>query len=152
MNKRQDMKSMAEDEAAIITEFQAFLNIDAKYEHLFELAEQLPVLEAEQKTDENLVKGCQSKLWFSLQEINGKYRLLADSDSFVIKGIAALLARLIGGRSAAEIQNLSMDFIDRLEIWKLPSERNNGLIAMLDHIKNQVAGGEVSEPHIESEI
>jgi cysteine desulfuration protein SufE len=151
MNKRQDMKSMAEDEAAIITEFQAFPNIDAKYEHLFELAEQLPVLEAEQKTDENLVKGCQSKLWFSLQEINGKYTLLADSDSFVIKGIVALLARLIDGRSSAEIQNLSMDFIDRLEIWKLPSERNNGLIAMLDHIKNQVAGGEVSEHHPGSE-
>jgi len=56
----------------------------------------------------------------------------------VIKGIAALLVRLIEGRSAAEIQRINLDFIDETGIWKLPSERNNGLLAMLEHIQSQV--------------
>jgi len=65
---------------------------------------------------------------------------MADSDSLVIKGIAALLARIIAGRRAEEIKQLSMDFVDKLQIWKLASERNNGLMSMLRDIKDRVSG------------
>jgi cysteine desulfuration protein SufE len=112
--------------------------VDAKYAYLLELSERLPPMDGGDQHAGNLVDGCQSKLWFLLKEEDGKFTLQADSDSFVIKGIAALLVRLVEGRSAAEIERISLDFIDRLNIWKLPSERNNGLVAMLNHIKEQV--------------
>jgi cysteine desulfuration protein SufE len=91
------------------------------------------------KNDETLVKGCQSKLWFFLYQEQGHYYLQADSDSLVIKGIAALLARLINGRSAEEVCAIQMDFLDQLKLWKLASNRNNGLVAMLEHIHQQAA-------------
>jgi cysteine desulfuration protein SufE len=91
------------------------------------------------KTEGNLVKGCQSQLWFNLTQKNGRYSLQMDSDSMLIKGIGALLVRLVEGRTGDEIQSITFDFLDELEIWKLASDRNNGLKAMLGHLKQQVA-------------
>jgi len=136
-NKKAPLKSIRAVEEEIIGEFQELDDVDAKYIHLFQLGAEMPPMEPALKTDENLVRGCQSVLWFHLTENDGKMTLSADSDSLVIKAIAALLARVIAGRSPAEVENIRMDFIDQLQIWKLASERNNGLIAMLDHIKNQ---------------
>jgi len=89
------------------------------------------------KTNANLVKGCQSKLWFFLREESGRFNLSADSDSMVIKGIAALLVQLVEGRTAEEISLITLDFLDHIQIWKLASARNNGLVAMLDHLHQQ---------------
>jgi cysteine desulfuration protein SufE len=136
-NENGRLKSIRAVEEEIIDEFQEFEDVDAKYIHLFQLGADMPTMNPALKTDQNFVKGCQSKLWFHLTESDGKLTLSADSDSLVIKAIAALLARIVEGRSPAEIENISMDFIDQLQIWKLASERNNGLIAMLDHIKDQ---------------
>lgn len=132
------MLTLDKVEEAIIDEFHSLPDVDAKYGYLLELSERLPPMDGEDKHAGNLVGGCQSKLWFLFKEENGKFTLQADSDSFVIKGIAALMVRLVEGRSAEEIQRISLDFIDRLNIWKLPSERNNGLVAMLNHIKEHV--------------
>lgn len=126
-------------EAAIIQEFDTLPDVDAKYAHLFKLAEALPVMDPILKTDANRVQGCQSTLWFDLNCHDGEVNLSADSDSLVIKGIAALLIRVLDGAAPEDVQHLSMDFIDQLHIWKLPSQRNNGLMAMLDHIKSQAA-------------
>lgn len=131
------MKPIEALEKEIIDEFQDLVDVDAKYVYLFKLGNDLPELDASFKNDENLVKGCQSTLWFHLYEDQGLLYLDADSDSMVIKGIAALFVKLINGRRAEEVTNVRMDFIDRLNIWKLASERNNGLMAMLDHIKHQ---------------
>jgi cysteine desulfuration protein SufE len=131
------METMKELEQEIIKEFEKFPDIGAKYAHLFAIGEALPMLDMDYKTEENLVDGCQSKLWFFLSVNDGKYYLAVDSDSLVIKGIAALIVRLVDGRTRDEIQQISMDFIDELEIWKLPSERNNGLMAMLEHLRTQ---------------
>jgi len=111
--------------------------VDSKYNHLFQLGEALPPMDPAMKNETSKVKGCQSELWFHLTVDKGKLTLNADSDSMVIKAIAALLARVVKDRSPVEIQNISLDFIDDLGIWKLPSERNNGLLAMLSHIKKQ---------------
>lgn len=136
-NQKNHLKSIKAVEEEIITEFQELDDVDAKYIHLFQLGAELPPMDPAQKTDQNLVRGCQSTLWFHLAENDGKLTLSADSDSLVIKAIAAMLARVVEGRTPAEIQSINMDFIDELKIWKLSSERNNGLLAMLDHIKKQ---------------
>jgi cysteine desulfuration protein SufE len=133
------MKSLEAAEKEIIEEFGEFTDIDAKYAHLFKLGEELPPMDNSLKNEQTLVKGCQSKLWFHLYQEQGHFYLLADSDSLVIKGIAALLARLIHGRSAEEVGAIQMDFVDQLKLWKLASNRNNGLVAMLEHIHQQAA-------------
>jgi cysteine desulfuration protein SufE len=132
------MKTLTAIEKEIIDEFQELPDIDAKYAYLFQLGDHLPPMNPAMKTDANLVKGCQSKLWFWLHQEDGRFYLEADSDSMVIKGIAALLIRLIDGRSGEELANLSIDFIDEIKIWKLASGRNTGLMAMLDHIHHAV--------------
>ena len=128
------MKTIQTIESEIIEAFEALETVDEKYAYLFKLADNLPPMDPELKTDENQVKGCQSSLWFHLTQQVGRFHLKADSDSMVIKGISALLVRLVEGRTAEEVLRINMDFIDRIKVWKLASERNNGLMAMLDHI------------------
>ena len=140
------MKSIKTIEKEIIAEFQQLPDVDAKYSHLFQLADQLPPMNPEFKTDHNLIKGCQSDLWFQMTEIDGRVYLEADSDSLVIKGIAALLIRLIQGRKREELANIRMNFLDEIKIWKLASGRNSGLMAMLDYI-HQAARAKDDEGH-----
>jgi cysteine desulfuration protein SufE len=139
------MKSIEAVEKEIIVEFEQFSNIDSKYSHLFKLGNDLPEMNPSLKNEDTLVKGCQSKLWFQLSQDDGKLHLHVDSDSMVIKGIGALFVRLVEGRQAEEIGNLSLDFIDRLNVWKLASDRNNGLLAMIDHLHKQAEA--LSEEH-----
>ena len=131
------MKTVKEVEKEIVEAFQKLSSVDAKYAYLFELAEDLPDMLPALKSNENLVSGCQSKLWFYLHEESGQFNLSADSDSMVIKGIAALLIQLVEGRTAEDISQITLDFIDELNILKLASARNNGLVAMLDHLHQQ---------------
>ncbi|HAF49079.1 SufE family protein [Vibrio sp.] len=139
------MKSIEQTEQEIIEEFEQFPDIDSKYSHLFKLGNDLPEMNPSLKNEDTLVKGCQSKLWFQLSQDDGKLHLHVDSDSMVIKGIGALFVRLVEGRQAEEIGNLSLDFIDRLNVWKLASDRNNGLLAMIDHLHKQAEA--LSEEH-----
>jgi cysteine desulfuration protein SufE len=149
------MKSIQALERELIASFEALSTIDEKYALLFQLGENLPPMKPALKTDENLVRGCQSTLWFHLTQEAGRFHLQADSDSMVIKGIAALLVRLVEGRTVEEIQTINMDFIDKIKVWKLASERNNGLMAMLDHIhllaRSERAGQEPGLPNHENE-
>ena len=95
------------------------------------------------------MRGCQSDLWFDLQYRDGRFTLRADSDSMVIKGIAGLLVRIIENCPPMDIHRLNLNFLDELQIWKLASERNNGLMAMLDHIRRLAAAelGEIDSTH-----
>lgn len=131
------MKTIKEVEKEFIEAFQNLSSVDAKYTYLFQLGNDLPDMLPAEKSNANLVKGCQSKLWFYLHEDAGQFKLSADSNSMVIKGIAALMVQLVRGRTVDEITQITLDFIDDLNIWKLPSARNNGLIAMLDHLHQQ---------------
>ena len=124
-------------EEEILAEFDALPDVDAKYMHLFQQGLDLPTLDPALKTEKNRVRGCQSDLWFHLDWKNGRLHLSAESDSMVISGIAALLVRLVEGCHPEDIEALNLDFIDQLDIWKLPSERNNSLVAMLDHLKTE---------------
>jgi cysteine desulfuration protein SufE len=131
------MKSIIDVENEIVREFLNLPDIDARYEYLFQLADKVQPLDPPLKTDENLVEGCQSKVWFHLHDNNGQVFLETDSDSMVIKGITALLTRIVNGRHPEEINQISLDFIDKIQIWKLPSQRNNGLLALLQNLKVQ---------------
>ncbi len=131
------MTSIESQEQEIIAEFNQLETVDAKYAHLFKLAEALPHMPAALKTDANLVKGCQSTLWFNIHVEQGRLYLSADSDSLVIKGIAALLVKLVEGRHPAEVLTVDFDFLDQIGLWKLESRQNPGLVAMLAHLKRQ---------------
>ena len=124
-------------EADIIAEFEALPDVDAKYMHLFQLGLDLPPLDPSLKTEANQVRGCQSDLWFHLESKDGRLHLAAESESMVISGIAALLVRIVNGCRPEEIDQLNLDFINQLEITKLPSQRNNSLVAMLDHLQGK---------------
>jgi len=139
------MKSIKQTEQEIIEEFEQFPDIDSKYGYLFKIGNDLPEMDPSIKNDDTLVDGCQSKLWFLLSQEDAKLRLHLDSDSMVIKGIGALLVRLVEGRKLEEIKNINLGFLDALNIWKLASERNNGLLAMIDHLHKQAEG--LSEEH-----
>ncbi len=139
------MQSIKEIENEIVREFDALPDIDAKYAHLFRLGEALPVMDPAFKNDDTLVRGCQSALWFYFSLDKGQCHLQADSDSMMIKGLAALFVRLINGQEPAAVVNISLDFIDRISVSKLASNRNNGLLTMLDHIKNEAK--RLSEQH-----
>lgn len=138
-------ETLKDREQAILEEFDALPDVDAKYMHLFQLGLDLPALEPSLKTEDKRVRGCQSDLWFHLECRDGHLHLAAESDSMVISGIAAILVRLIEGCQPEDITDLNLDFIDRLEIWKLPSERNNSLVAMLDHLKNEARNYRAAE-------
>ena len=129
--------SIVDVEDELVREFLNLPDIDARYEYLFQLAEEVQPLDPKLRTDENLVEGCQSKVWFHLYCNNGQVILESDSDSMVIKGIMALLSRIVNGRHPEEINEISLDFIDKILIWKLPSKRNNGLLAILQSLKAQ---------------
>ncbi len=140
------MQTLSDTVREIVASFTALNTVDDKYALLFQLAASLPPMEPSLKTDDNLVKGCQSSLWFHLEQESQRFHLEADSDSLVIKGIAALIVRLIEGRTAEEILSINMNFIDQIKIWKLPSERHNGLMAMLDHIHSRARSAQAGEP------
>lgn len=131
------MKSIQQIEQEIIEEFAQWPDIDSKFSHLFRIGYDLPEMDPARKNEENLVKGCQSQLWFYLDISSGKLHLQVDSDSLVFRGIGALIARLVEGRQPEEIKELDLDFLDQLSIWKLASNRNNGLLAMMSHIHKQ---------------
>lgn len=133
------MESIEAVEKEIVEEFEQFPDIDSKYGYLFKVGDDLPEMDPSLKNEDTLVKGCQSKLWFYLCQDDGKLHLQVDSDSMVIKGIGALFVRLVEGRRPEEIRNLSLRFLDQLNIWKLASNRNNGLLAMIDHLHKQAA-------------
>lgn len=125
-------------ETQIVQEFEQLSSLDEKYNCLFELGEALPPMEASLKGDENLVKGCQSSLWFFLICTDGRCKLQADSDSMLIKGISAMLVRLVEGRPLGEVRQINLDFLDKLGLWKMASRANPGLEAIVEHLHHNL--------------
>lgn len=138
------MATIAEAQAQIVENFSLLGAWDEKYAYLIELGEEMPEMDPALKTEENLVKGCQSSVWFHMQNEGGLLYLEADSDSMIVKGIAALLVQVVSGHHPQEILAMDMNFLDEIGMWRhLSSQRNNGLMAMLKHIREytQESGG-----------
>ena len=108
-----------------------------KYEYLIELGKALEAYPEEEKTEEKLIKGCQSRVWLDYELKDGKLYFRADSDAIITKGIISLLISVYSGRTPAEIAADDFGFIDRIGLKEnLSPTRANGLVSMIDTIKN----------------
>lgn len=128
--------TIKEIQEEIVDEFSMFDDWMERYEHLIELGKSLPLIDTAYKTEENIIKGCQSKVWVhgELQDENVVFT--ADSDAILTKGIVGLLLRVFSGHKPQEIINANTDFIDEIGLKEhLSPTRANGLVAMLKQIK-----------------
>lgn len=128
--------TVEEISAQIIEEFSVFDEWLDKYEYLIELGRQLPAIAPEAKTPENIIEGCQSRVWLDCSEKDGKLRFSADSDAIITKGIIALLIRVFDSQAPADIIAADLSFIDAIGLRdNLSPTRANGLTAMITKIK-----------------
>ena len=125
-----------ETTSAIVSEFENFDDWMDKYNYLIEISRELPVIDPKLKINENLISGCQSKVWLNAGYNLGKIDFSADSDAIITKGIVALLIRVLSGRTPAEILNADLYFIDRIGLRQnLSPTRSNGLLSMIKQMK-----------------
>ena len=120
----------------IVDEFSMFDDWMERYEYIIELGKKLPLIQEEFKTDNNLIKGCQSKVWLQGEQNDDKIVFTADSDAILTKGIIAILIRTFSNQSATDILDADMDFIDQIGLKEhLSPTRANGLVSMIKQIK-----------------
>ena len=123
-------------EQEIIDEFSMFDDWMDKYEYIIELGKGMDEFPAEERTEANLIKGCQSQVWFVAEERDGKLYFKADGDAIITKGLAALMIKVFSGQKAADIANAQLTFIDEIGLSQhLSPTRSNGLLAMVKQIK-----------------
>ncbi len=120
----------------IVDEFSMFDDWMERYEYIIELGKNLPLIKEEFKTENNLIKGCQSKVWLKGEQNDDKVVFTADSDAILTKGIIAILIRTFSNQSAKDILDADMDFIDKIGLKEhLSPTRANGLVSMIKNIK-----------------
>lgn len=120
----------------IIDEFAMFDDWMQRYEYIIDLGKNLPLIKEEYKTDNNLIKGCQSKVWLQGEQNDDAVVFTADSDAILTKGIIAILIRTFSNQKAADILNADMAFIDEIGLKEhLSPTRANGLVSMIKQIK-----------------
>jgi len=128
--------NIKETQQEIIEEFEMFSDWMEKYEYLIELGKDLSIIDKKYKTEENLIKGCQSKVWLHAVLDNGNMSFSADSDAIITKGIIALMVRVLSDHSPKEIIDANMDFIDAIGLKEhLSPTRANGLVSMIKQMK-----------------
>lgn len=128
--------TISEIENEIIDEFSMFDDWMEKYEHLIELGKDLPIIDESKKLDENLIKGCQSRVWLNAEVKEGEISYTADSDAIITKGIIALLVRVLNNQDAKEIVDAKLAFIDEIGLKEhLSPTRSNGLVSMIKQMK-----------------
>ena len=121
---------------SIIEEFAIFDDWLDKYDYLISLSDELPAINPAKRTETYRIEGCQSRVWVAAELRDGKVYYTADSDAIITKGIVALLVRVMNGRSAKEVVNLDLYFIDAIGLGEnLSPTRSNGLRAMIAQMK-----------------
>ena len=130
------MASIQDIQQDIIDEFDMFEEWMGKYEHIIDLGKSLPLIEEQYKTEDNLIKGCQSRVWLHAQHKYGKVIYTADSDAIMTKGIVALLVRAFSEQKAQDIVEANTDFINQIGLKEqLSPTRANGLVSMIKQMK-----------------
>jgi cysteine desulfuration protein SufE len=120
----------------IIEEFSVYQDWMDKYAYLIELGNELEPLDPKDKNDQNLIKGCQSRVWLVAEKKNGQINFRGESDAVIVKGLVALLLRVVSGRTPKEIMENDLHFIDDLGLKQhLSPTRANGLLAMVKQIR-----------------
>ena len=126
------MNKIEEIQAEVIEEFNMFDDWMEKYEYIIELGKTLPLIDNKHKIDNNLIKGCQSRVWLHADMQNGKIIYSADSDAIITKGIVAILIRVLSNQNAEEIAKANLSFINKLGLKEqLSQTRANGLVSMI---------------------
>lgn len=120
----------------VIAEFEDFTDWMDKYQLLIDLGNELKPLDEKYKTEQNLIDGCQSRVWIRCDYQDGKLVFSADSDALIVKGIIALLLKVLSGHTPKEILDADLYFIDRIGLKEhLSPTRSNGLLAMVKQIR-----------------
>ena len=120
----------------IVDEFSMFDDWMERYEYMIELGKSLPIIEEEYKTEDNLIKGCQSKVWVNAKLENDKLVFSADSDAIITKGIIAILIRVFSNQTPKAIIDADTNFIDEIGLKEhLSPTRANGLVSMIKQLK-----------------
>lgn len=120
----------------IIEEFDFFDDWMERYEYIIDLGKKLPLIDEQLKTEERLIKGCQSRVWLHAAQEEGTITFTADSDAIITKGIIALLVRVLSGQKATDIAKTELYFIDKIGLKEhLSPTRSNGLVSMVNQMK-----------------
>ena len=130
------MQTINEIQDQVIEEFEGFDDWMDKYQMLIDLGNDLEPLPEQYKTEQNLIDGCQSRVWVHCDYVDGRLTFTADSDALIVKGIIALLIRVLSGHTPQEILDAELYFIERIGLRDhLSPTRSNGLLAMIKQIR-----------------
>lgn len=128
--------TIQEIQETLIEEFSFFDDWMDKYEHIIQMGKSLPLIDSSLKTDDRIIKGCQSKVWLNAELKEDKVIFTADSDAIITKGIIAILIRVFSNQSPEAIVNANTDFIDKIGLKEhLSPTRANGLVSMVKQMK-----------------
>ena len=120
----------------IIDDFSIFDDWMGKYQYIIDLGKDLPLIDEQYKTEDHIIKGCQSLVWLRAEKEEGVVNFTADSDAIITKGIIALLIRVLSGHKPEEIANSDLYFIDEIGLKEhLSPNRSNGLVSMVKQMK-----------------
>ncbi|PZF71823.1 SufE family protein [Taibaiella soli] len=125
-----------EQQDQIIEDFSFFSDWTDKYEYIIQLGKDLPLIDEQYKTDDNLIRGCQSKVWLHADLKDGKIYFTADSDALITKGLVSMMVSVLSGYTPKEIADSDIYFIDKVGLSShLSPTRSNGLLSMLKQMK-----------------
>ncbi|MCM4155168.1 SufE family protein [Gramella sp. AN32] len=128
--------TIKEKQQEVIEEFEMFEDWMQRYEYMIELGKSLPLIDEKYKTDDNLIKGCQSRVWVHAELEGDQLAFTADSDAIITKGIVAILIRVFSNQHPSEIIEADTSFIDEIGLKEhLSPTRANGLVSMIKQLK-----------------
>jgi cysteine desulfuration protein SufE len=140
------MKTINELQDEVVAEFSDFDDWMDKYQMLIDLGNDLDALDDKYKTEQNLIDGCQSRVWLQCDDVDGRLVFTADSDALIVKGIIALLIHVLSNHTPKEILDADLYFIDKIGLRDhLSPTRSNGLLAMVKKIKAYALAYEAKE-------
>jgi cysteine desulfuration protein SufE len=120
----------------LIEEFSLFGDWMEKYENIIQMGKELPLIEGQYKKDENIIKGCQAKVWLHAEHKDGKVYFTADSDAIITKGLVSMVVRVLSDHAPKEIVNADLYFVDKIGLREhLSVTRSNGLLSMIKQMK-----------------
>ena len=130
------MKTIQDIQDEIVEEFSMFDDWMERYEYIIELGKTLPIIDEQYKTEDNIIKGCQSKVWLTANRENDKLYFSADSNTAITKGLASLLVRTFSGQPMDEILTTELYFVQKIKMERfIGTQRSNGFAAMVKQMK-----------------
>ena len=145
------MASINEVQDEVIAEFNDFDDWMDRYQLLIDLGNEQEPLDEKYKTEQNLIEGCQSRVWLQADEVDGKLIFQAESDALIVKGIISLLIKVLSGHTPDEILNADLYFIDKIGLKEhLSPTRSNGLLSMVKQMRMYALAFKAKESHAQT--